>query len=83
MRAASLGGIGRSVLLAWAAAPLGRGLGHETTLVRAVFSYLGRGDIIGFFPERLDTVIYSPSEKKKWRKRGRERKLAREFPKTT
>ena len=50
---------------------LGRGLGHEIKLLQNIILYLGRADIVGFFPERLDTVLYSAKESKKYRNRGR------------
>ena len=50
---------------------LGRGLGHETKLLQNIIRYLGRADVVGFFPERLETVLYSAKESKKYRNRGR------------
>ena len=50
---------------------LGVGLSHEMALLRRIYAYLGRADIVGFFPERLDTVLYSAKETKKYRNRGR------------
>ena len=50
---------------------LGLGLSHEMALLRRIYAYLGRADIVGFFPERLDTVLYSAKETKKYRNRGR------------
>jgi hypothetical protein len=50
---------------------LGRGLGHEIKLLQNIIRYLGRADIVGFFPERLETVLYSAKESKKYRNRGR------------
>ena len=50
---------------------LGRGLGHEIKLLQNIITYLGRADIVGFFPERLETVLYSAKESKKYRNRGR------------
>ena len=50
---------------------LGVGLCHEMALLRRIYAYLGRADIVGFFPERLDTVLYSAKESKKYRNRGR------------
>ena len=50
---------------------LGRGLGHEIKLLQNIILYLGRADIVGFFPERLETVLYSAKESKKYRNRGR------------
>ena len=50
---------------------LGRGLCHELKLLQNIIRYLGRADIVGFFPERLETVLYSAKESKKYRNRGR------------
>jgi len=50
---------------------LGVGLGHEQALLHRIYSYLGRSDIVGFFPEKLETVWYSAKETKKYRDRGR------------
>ena len=50
---------------------LGRGLGHELKLLRNIYAYLGRADVVGFFPEKLGTVLYSAKESKKYRNRGR------------
>ena len=50
---------------------LGRGLGHELKLLRNIYAYLGRADVVGFFPEKLETVLYSAKESKKYRNRGR------------
>ena len=50
---------------------LGQGLGHEIKLLQNIIRYLGRADIVGFFPERLETVLYSAKESKKYRNRGR------------
>ena len=50
---------------------LGRGLCHELKLLRNIYAYLGRADVVGFFPERLETVLYSAKESKKYRNRGR------------
>ena len=50
---------------------LGVGLSHEMALLRRIYAYLGRADIVGFFPERLETVLYSAKESKKYRNRGR------------
>ena len=50
---------------------LGRGLGHELKLLRNIYAYLGRADVVGFFPEKLETVLYSAKETKKYRNRGR------------
>ena len=50
---------------------LGQGLGHELKLLRNIYAYLGRADIVGFFPEKLETVLYSAKESKKYRNRGR------------
>ena len=50
---------------------LGRGLGHELKLLRNIYAYLGRADVVGFFPEKLETVLYSAKESKKYRDRGR------------
>ena len=50
---------------------LGVGLGHEQALLRRIYSYLGRADVVGFFPEKLATVLYSAKETKKYRDRGR------------
>jgi len=50
---------------------LGVGLCHETALLRRIYAYLGRADVVGFFPERLETVLYSAKESKKYRNRGR------------
>ena len=50
---------------------LGRGLCHEIKLLQNIILYLGRADIVGFFPERLETVLYSAKETKKYRNRGR------------
>ena len=50
---------------------LGRGLGHETKLLQNIIRYLGRADVVGFFPEKLETVLYSAKESKKYRNRGR------------
>ena len=50
---------------------LGVGLCHEMALLRRIYAYLGRADVVGFFPERLDTVLYSAKETKKYRNRGR------------
>ena len=49
---------------------LGRGLGHETKLLQNIIGYLGRADIVGFFPEKLETVLYSAKESKKYLNRG-------------
>ena len=53
---------------------LGVGLSHEMALLRRIYAYLGRADVVGFFPERLDTVLYSAKETKKYRNRGRQDK---------
>ena len=50
---------------------LGQGLGHELKLLRNIYAYLGRADVVGFFPEKLETVLYSAKESKKYRNRGR------------
>ena len=50
---------------------LGVGLSHEMALLRRIYAYLGRADVVGFFPERLETVLYSAKESKKYRNRGR------------
>ena len=50
---------------------LGRGLGHEIKLLQNIILYLGRADVVGFFPEKLETVLYSAKESKKYRNRGR------------
>ena len=50
---------------------LGVGLSHEMALLRRIYAYLGRADVVGFFPERLETVLYSAKETKKYRNRGR------------
>jgi hypothetical protein len=50
---------------------LGVGLCHETALLRRIYAYLGRADVVGFFPEKLETVLYSAKESKKYRNRGR------------
>ena len=50
---------------------LGVGLCHEMALLRRIYAYLGRADIVGFFPEKLETVLYSAKESKKYRNRGR------------
>ena len=50
---------------------LGRGLCHELKLLRNIYAYLGRADVAGFFPEKLETVLYSAKESKKYRNRGR------------
>jgi hypothetical protein len=50
---------------------LGRGLGHEIKLLQNIITYLGRADVVGFFPEKLETVLYSAKESKKYRNRGR------------
>ena len=50
---------------------LGVGLSHEMALLRRIYAYLGRADIVGFFPEWLETVLYSAKESKKYRNRGR------------
>ena len=50
---------------------LGRGLCHELKLLRNIYAYLGRADVVGFFPEKLETVLYSAKESKKYRNRGR------------
>lgn len=52
--------------------PLGAGLDHEAALLRRVFAFLARADVVGFFPDRLDSVLYSAAENKRYRKRGRE-----------
>ena len=50
---------------------LGVGLSHEMALLRRIYAYLGRADVVGFFPEKLETVLYSAKESKKYRNRGR------------
>ena len=50
---------------------LGVGLCHEMALLRRIYAYLGRADVVGFFPEKLETVLYSAKESKKYRNRGR------------
>ena len=50
---------------------LGVGLSHEMALLRRIYAYLGRADVVGFFPEKLETVLYSAKETKKYRNRGR------------
>ena len=50
---------------------LGVGLSHEIALLRRIYAYLGRADVVGFFPEKLETVLYSAKESKKYRNRGR------------
>ena len=50
---------------------LGVGLSHEIALLRRIYAYLGRADVVGFFPEKLETVLYSAKETKKYRNRGR------------
>ena len=50
---------------------LGVGLSHEMALLRRIYVYLGRADVVGFFPEKLETVLYSAKESKKYRNRGR------------
>ena len=50
---------------------LGLGLSHEMALLRRIYAYLGRADVVGFFPEKLETVLYSAKESKKYRNRGR------------
>ena len=50
---------------------LGRGLGHELKLLSNIYAYLGRADVVGFFPEKLETVLYSAKESKKYRNLGR------------
>ena len=49
----------------------GVGLSHEMALLRRIYAYLGRADVVGFFPEKLETVLYSAKESKKYRNRGR------------
>ena len=50
---------------------LGVGLCHEMALLRRIYAYLGRADVVGFFPEKLETVLYSAKESKSHRNRGR------------
>ena len=50
---------------------LGVGLSHEMALLRRIYAYIGRADVVGFFPEKLETVLYSAKESKKYRNRGR------------